>query len=77
VNNDPVWDDRPELLAWLLHVGGAFCPVGPTRSEYVALVHVNRSTRLKGLYTSWPELLTILKQFIWSENAFKLPVCLE
>ncbi|KAF2818020.1 putative N-ethylmaleimide reductase [Mytilinidion resinicola] len=69
-NNDLVWDDRPDLLAWLLHIGGAFAPTGPIRSEYVVLLHLNRSTRLRGLYTSWPELLAILKQFIWSEKAF-------
>ncbi|KAF2476210.1 putative N-ethylmaleimide reductase [Lindgomyces ingoldianus] len=69
-NNDLVWDDRLDLLAWLLHIGGAFSPTGTIRSNYVVLLHLNRSTRLRGLYTSWLELLTILKQFIWSEKAF-------
>jgi hypothetical protein len=69
-NNDLVWDDRPDLLAWLLHIGGAFAPPGTIRSDYVVLLHMNRNTRLRGLYESWPELLAILKKFIWSEKAF-------
>ncbi|KAF2491838.1 hypothetical protein BU16DRAFT_129786 [Lophium mytilinum] len=69
-NYDLLWDDRPDLLAWLLHIGGAFAPTGTIRSDYVVLLHSNRSTRLQGLYTSWPELLAILKQFIWSDSAF-------
>ncbi|PMD45856.1 putative N-ethylmaleimide reductase [Hyaloscypha variabilis F] len=73
-NNDPVWDDRPELLTWLLYIGGAFAPTGRIRSDYVVLLDVNRSSRLAGLYTSWPELLEILKQFIWSEGAFMAQV---
>ncbi|KAN0099217.1 hypothetical protein V8E51_012992 [Hyaloscypha variabilis] len=69
-NDDVVWDNRPDLLAWLLHIGGAFAPTGTIRSSYVLLLRLNRSTRLRGLYASWQELLEILKQFIWSENAF-------
>ncbi|KAJ5392723.1 hypothetical protein N7465_011697 [Penicillium sp. CMV-2018d] len=67
--NSPVWDDSPDLLAWLLHIGGAFAPAGSIRQGYVQLLHLNHS-RLRWLYTSWPELRLILKQFIWSDNAF-------
>ncbi|EXJ91322.1 hypothetical protein A1O1_04434 [Capronia coronata CBS 617.96] len=73
-NDDPIWDDRPDLLAWLLHIGGAFAPTKTIRSNYVALLRSNRSTRLRDLYTSWPELLETLKRFIWSEKAFASPV---
>ncbi|KAI3317268.1 hypothetical protein HD806DRAFT_541324 [Xylariaceae sp. AK1471] len=69
-NNDPTWDDHPELLLWLLYIGGAFAPTGIVRSEYVALLRSNYAIRFGDLYRSWPELLEILKQFIWSENAF-------
>ncbi|KAJ5391487.1 N-ethylmaleimide reductase, partial [Penicillium cosmopolitanum] len=68
-NNDPLWDVSPDLLAWLLHIGGAFAPVGSIRAGYMALVHSNH-IKLRKLYTSWPELLEILKGFIWSEKAF-------
>lgn len=68
--NNYVWDDHPDLLAWLLHIGGAFAPMGTIRLEYTVILHLYRSTRLKGLYTSWLELLTILKRFIWSDKAF-------
>ncbi len=68
--NDLVWDDWPDLLIWLLYIGGAFSPTGTIRSDYVVLLQLNRSTRFRGLYTTWPELLEILKRFIWSEKAF-------
>ncbi|KAH6867475.1 putative N-ethylmaleimide reductase [Thelonectria olida] len=69
-NENLAWNNLPDLLAWLLHIGGAFASPGTVRSDYVALLHLNRSHRLRGLYTSWPELIAILKQFIWSEKAF-------
>ncbi|KAF2705409.1 hypothetical protein K504DRAFT_388300 [Pleomassaria siparia CBS 279.74] len=68
--DDIIWDNQPGLLAWLLHIGGAFAPTGSIRSGYVVLLQLNRNTRLRGLYTTWPGLLDILKQFIWSEKAF-------
>uniref|UniRef100_A0A093VBG6 Uncharacterized protein n=1 Tax=Talaromyces marneffei PM1 TaxID=1077442 RepID=A0A093VBG6_TALMA len=70
VNDDRIWEHHPGLLAWMLYIGGAFAPVGPIRSNYVALLHKNRISRFKGLDTSWLELLEILKQYIWSEKAF-------
>ncbi|KAJ5997315.1 N-ethylmaleimide reductase [Penicillium canescens] len=73
-NHDFLWDDWPELLAWLLHIGGAFAPSGTIQSGFLALLHLNRKTRLRGLYSSWPDLLEILKQFIWSEKAFESQV---
>lgn len=72
--DDPVWDDLPDLLAWLLYIGGAFAPTGTIRSDYLVLLNDNRNTRLKGLHTSWSELLDTLKQFIWSEKAFAAQV---
>ncbi|WAO87610.1 Hypothetical protein NCS54_00492600 [Fusarium falciforme] len=74
VSDDPVWDDFPDFLAWLLHIGGGFALPGTIRSGYLALLRSENNTRLGGLYESWPELLEILKQFIWSEIAFALPV---
>ncbi|TVY83896.1 hypothetical protein LSUE1_G001963 [Lachnellula suecica] len=71
-SEDKLWDDCPALLTWILHMGGAFAPTGDLRSDYIALVHLNRSSRLEGMYSSWPELLRILKKFICSEKAFLL-----
>ncbi|OKL63696.1 hypothetical protein UA08_00716 [Talaromyces atroroseus] len=73
-SNDPVWDDHHDLLLWLLYIGGAFAPIGVVRSGYVALLRANNATRFKDLYSSWSELVEILKQFIWSEDAFKSQV---
>ncbi|ORY17220.1 hypothetical protein BCR34DRAFT_621944 [Clohesyomyces aquaticus] len=73
-NNDVIWEGRTDILAWMLYIGGAFAPTGPIRSDYASLLHLNQSTRIRWLYTSWPELLAILKQFIWSEKAFQSQV---
>lgn len=64
------WDRGPDLLAWLLYIGGAFAPAGAIRSDYMALLRLHQGTRLWGLYTSWPDLLQILERFIWSEKVF-------
>ncbi|KPM35519.1 hypothetical protein AK830_g11061 [Neonectria ditissima] len=69
-NNDPIWDDHPDLLLWLLYIGGAFSPVGTVRSDYIALLRSNNAARFGDLYGSWPELVEVLKQFTWSEKAF-------
>ncbi|CEJ59041.1 hypothetical protein PMG11_07678 [Penicillium brasilianum] len=69
-NQDTIWNHSPELLIWILHVGGAFAPPGAIRMAYVDLLHLNFSTRLKGLCTTWAELRIILQRFIWSEKAF-------
>ncbi|KAL5336855.1 hypothetical protein BJX70DRAFT_371325 [Aspergillus crustosus] len=69
-SDDVIWDDHPELLLWLLYVGGAFTSPGSVRSEYIALIRLNNGTRSRGLYEMWPELRELLEQFIWSEKAF-------
>ncbi|KAL4786414.1 hypothetical protein BJX76DRAFT_321277 [Aspergillus varians] len=73
-NDDPIWNEHPEILLWLLYIGGAFAPTGIVRSEYVDQIRWTTATRFRDLYRSWPELLEILKQFIWSEKAFLSPV---
>ncbi|KAF2790979.1 hypothetical protein K505DRAFT_377130 [Melanomma pulvis-pyrius CBS 109.77] len=68
--DDPTWDDHPDLLLWILYIGGAFAPTGFVRSDYVILLRSNNASRFGDVYRSWPEQLEILKQFIWSDNAF-------
>ncbi|KAK8137616.1 hypothetical protein PG984_003109 [Apiospora sp. TS-2023a] len=69
-NHDHLWDQDPDLLLWLLYIGGTFAPRGSVRSSYLALLRSNHATRFKGLYGSLPESLEVLKQFIWSDMAF-------
>ncbi|KAH8801797.1 putative N-ethylmaleimide reductase [Xylogone sp. PMI_703] len=69
-NEDFVWNDHPDILVWLLHIGGAFASTATIRSDYILLLHVNYEPRFKSLYRSWSELLEILKRFIWSERVF-------
>jgi hypothetical protein len=73
-NEDPIWDDHPHLLLWLLFIGGAFAPPGIVRSNYSVLLASKNNTTLGSLCGSWPEVLGVLDQFIWSERAFKSPV---
>ncbi|KFY62066.1 hypothetical protein V496_04752 [Pseudogymnoascus sp. VKM F-4515 (FW-2607)] len=68
--DDPIWDDHPDLLLWLLYIGGAFAPEGAIRSDFVSLLRSNNSARFGDSNRSWPELLEMLKRFIWSEKAF-------
>lgn len=71
---DPFWNDHSDLLLWLLCIGGAFAPPGPVRSGYVVLLRSSNTAGFSNMYESWEELLEILKQFTWSEKAFRLPV---
>ncbi|KAB5576242.1 hypothetical protein GE09DRAFT_619527 [Coniochaeta sp. 2T2.1] len=72
--DDFLWDDHPELLLWLLYIGGAFTEKPNERSGYIALLRSNNRTRFGDLNSSWSRLLEILKQFIWSKRAFARPV---
>ncbi|KAL3447739.1 hypothetical protein BJX65DRAFT_90607 [Aspergillus insuetus] len=63
--------EHSQLLVWLLHIGGAFAPIGPIRSGYLSLLRSNDATLP---YSRWPELHMLLKQFIWSDKAFRAPV---
>lgn len=65
-----MWDDHSDLLIWLLYIGGAFAPTGTVRCDYVTLLRSNNASRFGELYRSWPELLGILKKFIWPKEAF-------
>ncbi|KAI0405487.1 hypothetical protein F4802DRAFT_606757 [Xylaria palmicola] len=68
--DDTAWDEHPDLLLWILYIGGAFAPEGALRSEYISLLRSNSTSRFRNLYKSWPELIAVFEQFIWSEKAF-------
>ncbi|CEL10149.1 hypothetical protein ASPCAL13274 [Aspergillus calidoustus] len=70
-DDNTLWAEHSQLLVWLLHIGGAFAPIGPVRSGYLSLLRSNDATLHCSL---WPELHTGLKQFIWSDKAFLAPV---
>lgn len=73
-NDDQLWDDHPDLLAWMLHVGGSFSPRGTIRSGYKTLLRSNYVLRFGRMYASLPELVELLSQFIWSEKAYRSQV---
>ncbi|KAL4901095.1 hypothetical protein BDW74DRAFT_187935 [Aspergillus multicolor] len=65
-----IWTQHSDLLLWLLYIGGAFAPSGPTRSGYLDLLRLSSDHG----YSSWPEVHDCMRQFIWSDNAFLVPV---
>ncbi|KAL2802077.1 hypothetical protein BJX63DRAFT_426334 [Aspergillus granulosus] len=65
-----IWAENPELLVWLLYIGGAFAPTGTTRSAYLTLL---RSKNTVSLHSSGTGLRILLKKFIWSDKAFVAP----
>ncbi|KAH9904174.1 hypothetical protein F4778DRAFT_734284 [Xylariomycetidae sp. FL2044] len=69
-NQDPIWDTHPDVLIWLLYIGGAFAPAGDVRTGYMVLLRSNQDTRFKDRFGSWPNVLHVLREFIWSEKAF-------
>lgn len=69
-NEDSLWRDHPDLLIWILHIGGSYSPKGETRSGYKAMLQINRTSGFMGKYGSLAELIQILDQFIWSEKAY-------
>jgi hypothetical protein len=73
-NGDNQFDDQPDLLQWLLYTGGAFIPEGPTRSGYTSFVNRERASAFGGSYRSLTDVVQVLKQFIWSEKVFKVPI---
>ncbi|KAJ9494981.1 hypothetical protein H2202_009456 [Exophiala xenobiotica] len=73
-NDDLFWDDHPDLLMWILYTGGSFSPKGPTRSGFKALLQINHTLRFKAKSISLPELLEVLRQFVWSERMYRAQV---
>ncbi|GLB11892.1 hypothetical protein AtubIFM57258_009166 [Aspergillus tubingensis] len=65
-----VWNDDPhaDLLVWLLYIGAAFAPVGSTRFGYMGMLAFHYP------HFSWPRLHERMRQFIWSDDAFLVPV---
>lgn len=53
-------------------MGGSFAPKGVVRSNFVALLRLNNDARFGDLYSSWPEVVAVLRLFVWSKKAFEL-----
>lgn len=73
-NDDPFWKDDPELVIWMLHMGGSFSPKGTIRSEFKTLLQNNHASRFSGMHGSSAELIEVMKRFIWSEKAYRAQV---
>lgn len=69
-NDDSQWSNHPDLLTWILYMGGSFSPKGAIRSEYKAILQIHRESRLGGRSSSLAGLIRILDQFIWSAKAY-------
>jgi len=71
---NPVWDDHPDLLVWLVLIGGAFAPTKQIKQGYVAILALDHDSKYKSLYATWQLTKDVLEDFIWSPNAFEEPV---
>jgi hypothetical protein len=66
-----VWHGNHDLLLWILVIGAAFVPRGPTTNGYHRLLAgIFRGPR-EPLIGSWQQVETTLSQFIWSDKIFK------
>ncbi|KAH7303282.1 hypothetical protein B0I35DRAFT_446895 [Stachybotrys elegans] len=63
------WGQCPDLLTWMLCLGGAFASTESLRAEYVTLLR--RSSQ--GMH-GWQELVRVLQRFIWAESAYEQDV---
>jgi hypothetical protein len=70
---DPVWNEHTDLLLWLVYMGGAFSPTGPVRSSYIALLRSTMSEKY-GALKPWTQTYEILRDFLWSDVAFRTEV---
>lgn len=68
-----MWDEHADLLLWLIYIGGAFSPRGPVRSGYIEMLRSVTSDRYGGL-KSWNATYEILRDFLWSDLAFRIEV---
>lgn len=73
-NGRALWDAHPNILIWVLCMGGSFAPTKSIRTYYVELLHSDEYAHYNRPIMSWPGLLAVLKQFIWSDIAFMKPV---
>lgn len=71
-DEDLFWNDDPDLLVWMLYLGGSFSPKGTIRSGYKQLLQRNyESQRFGRKFNSLAELIEVMREFIWSENAYR------
>ncbi|KAH8886597.1 hypothetical protein GQ53DRAFT_784869 [Thozetella sp. PMI_491] len=71
-DEDPFWNNDPDLLIWMLHLGGSFSPKGMIRSAYKRLLQRNyESRRFRRNYDASADLIEVMRQFIWSEKAYR------
>lgn len=71
-DEDLFWNNDPDLLIWMLHLGGSFSPKGTIRSGYKRLLQRNyESRRFERKFNSSADLVEVMRQFIWSEKSYR------
>jgi hypothetical protein len=68
-NND-AWDQYPDLLTWMLCLGGTFANTESLRAEYGTMLRQSSQV----MHGSWQELVGVLQKFIWAETAYEQDV---
>jgi hypothetical protein len=59
---DSIWEDKAELLTWVLFQGGAVATEEGTRKWYVS--HLVSCSKHSGLQT-WNDVVGLLRRFLW------------
>ncbi|KAH7027848.1 uncharacterized protein B0I36DRAFT_375518 [Microdochium trichocladiopsis] len=77
--SEPTWNVYPDILTWLVFVGGAFSPAGsPLRSEFLAHMRSTQNVCIRNngfrhkATSGWPTALSFARNYIWSERAFSV-----
>ncbi|KAK2029181.1 hypothetical protein LX32DRAFT_617604 [Colletotrichum zoysiae] len=71
-DEDFFWSNDPDLLVWMLYLGGSFSPKGMIRSAYKQLLRRNyESRRFEPSYDSSTDVIEVMRQFFWSEKSYR------
>jgi hypothetical protein len=71
-DEDLFWNDDPDLLVWMLYLGGSFSARGPIRSAYKQLLQSNyESRRFVQRHGSPADVIEVMRQFIWSDKSYR------
>jgi len=71
---DAHWIDAPELLFWLLFVGGGLTHKEHTRLQIITLMQNLLNEYFEGLIPDWETWKIMLQRYVWSERAMERAV---
>jgi hypothetical protein len=69
--HDPRWELWPEMLVWLLCVGGALADRSATRQYARILILDVYRDQIEGFHRDWDVIKNVLKMFVWNEQVLE------